>query len=187
MEPGRSVRIVGDGMVMRADAFGGAPVPVLVLDCTPFPDIREAIRVAEYEPDGDVKSVWGTGGGRVGLLIELIRPAPTSFLIDFDLATQGILPELAMGTGLIEIKAGHPQSTFKSTFKESGMYVEVPSREDFTPWPAVFVKALMEQARRGGAKTVDARRAAEKTYEYISSVANARMRGGTESPSEAVH
>lgn len=176
VDPGQVVRVVGDGMIMAVDVFGGAPVPVLVLDCEKHPQIAEAIRVSEYEPDGDVRVLWGRDKRYVGLVVELVRPAPVSFVISFDLETQGILVELALTAGAVQIKAGDGTSTFKSTFNHNGLYIEVPPRDEFPPWPAIFISALMDVNRRQGARPLDARRAADSTYEWIASLASARIK-----------
>lgn len=186
VDPTRVVRIVGDGMVASHLAFGGAFIPVLVLDCSAFPDISDAIRVAEYEPDGDAICQWATSRGNAGLLVKLVRPAPTEFIIGFDLPSQGILVELALRGGVVQIKSGTSGSSFKSTFTQNGLYIDVPGNEDFSPWPNVFKTALMEQARRSGARTVAARQSAEKTFEHIASLAGSRMRGAPNETSQDV-
>lgn len=181
IDPSSIVRIVGDGFIAVQDAYGGAGIPVLVLDCAHRPEIAEAIRVSEFEPDGDVFCQWGFGTGWVGLNVDLVRPAPTSFLIYFELATQGILVETALSAGLVQIKAGDENSSFKAYLNAPGLYVEVPSSEDFSPWPAVFVRALMERFRREGMKSLQARKAAEQAYQSMLAMTRVRLPQGEQS------
>lgn len=154
---------------------------MLVVDSGRVPELGEAIRSAEYEPDGDARSRWGTSGNAVLLHIELLRPVPTTFAVHFPLATQGILVESALSAGVVQLKAGKPGSSFKSTFNDRGLMVEVPGVEEFPPWPTIFVRALMEHYRREGMKAIEARQAAEGAYASMTSVARFRLgpSGGT--------
>jgi len=171
IDPSAIVRIVGDGLIATLDSFGGAGVPVLILDTEHLPQLAEAIRVSSLEPDGDAVCQWGTAEGSVILNIELGRPLPTAFVIHFDLGKQGILVESALSARAVQLKSGSPGDSFKSTFSESGLVVEVPGPESFPPWPAVFIRSIMENYRRGGMKTVEARAAAEQAYTAMLSTA----------------
>lgn len=170
------VRVVADGAV-AGQVRDGATLPVLVVDATTVPEIADAIRAAEFEPDGDVQIIWGRERRTTApfLEVKLIRPVPVRFVIAFQIPEQALLVDTTLEARGFYLKAGGPKATFKSTFADPSIIVDVHPTEFNASWPAMYKRILMDQMRRGGMPVRDLRSAADAAYDRLRMVSMLRV------------
>lgn len=169
-------RIIGDGS-MAGPVREGMNIPVLVVDATNIPAIREAIQSANYEPDGDVKTAWAEDRKSRNLLLHVVlqRPTPAEFVVIFNMPKEGILIDGLLEARGFYLKAGKPGDSFKSTFDDASILVDVPPSQFNESWPARYRGSMMEEFRRRGLGSKEARAAAEKTYVDVRQITTFRM------------
>lgn len=170
------VRIVANGAI-AGQVRDGVNLPVLIVDATTVPEIADAIRAAEYEPDGDIRISWGEDRRTKAPLldIELIRPVPAHFVIAFKVPNQALLIETALEARGFYLKAGSPTDTFRSTFADPSIIVDVHPSPFNTTWPARYKRILMDELRRGGMTLREARSGADEAYDRLRMVSTFRV------------
>lgn len=172
------VGIVGNGTIAGPDQ-NGINIPVLVVDGTSVPAIADAIRAAEYEPDGDVQTAWGKDRRTQNelLVVNMTRPVPASFVIEFTMPGHGILVDAVLAAHCFYLRAGGPEDSFMTTFADRQIIVDVHPSEYDDRWPAVYKRALMKDFRRRGLSITRARTAAEELYEQSHKMTTFRLPG----------
>lgn len=170
------VRVVANGAI-AGQVRDGAALPVLVVDATTLPEIADAIRAAEFEPDGDVRTIWSRERrtGAPFLEVELIRPVPVRFVIAFEIPEQALLIDTTLEARSFYLKAGGPDATFESTFADPSIIVDVPPTEFNASWPGMYKRILMDQLRRDGLPVRAARSAADAAYDRLRMVSTFRI------------
>lgn len=168
------VQIAGNGMIAGPD-YHGVAVPILVLDTSDHPEIRRAIVASKEEPDGDVNSNWAMSGGNPLLVLQLVRPVPAHFAIEFKMPNEGILVDAILKAGRLHIKAGTSTSSFKSTFQDNSLVVGVPHGGFERSWTAIYEKALAQQYRSNGFGIAAARASAYDARQTIERFTSLRI------------
>lgn len=151
-------------MISEVRAGAGRPEPILIVDSAHLPQVKEAVRVAEHEPDGDVTAAWGVTKRTVMLHVILDRPVQTEFWIRFSLPKHGATVQAALNARVVRILVGKPGDTVRSTMSEGGLRIEIPGADYMPHWPAPFLTAFMEHRREAGVSTMQARREADNAY-----------------------
>jgi len=176
IDPSLIVRIVANGSI-AGQVRDGANLPVLVVDTTNVPAIDHAIRVAQYEPDGDVRVTWGTARKtKTPLLhVEMLRPVPVEFVVAFEMPEQAILIDAMLEARAFYLKAGQIGDTFKSTFAAPTIIIDVHPSDFNATWPSRYVRILMDEFRRTGTPFREARIAAEAAYAHVRRMTTLRV------------
>jgi len=151
---GRVVRATSSAAIANVDTAGGRLIPLVMIDASEHPEIRELIRAHKHTPAGDCVSQWATPIGNpssVHLRLEFIRPVATSFIVEFELpklagAIDNILRAKSMF--LLEGKEG---STFTSTEGQPRILMEMPSTGFEPTWERIFRSSLVRMFRDEGA------------------------------------
>jgi len=177
------VNIIANGS-LAGPVREGVNIPILVVDGTKIPALAEAIAAAKYERDGDVQTVWAQDRRTKNFIlhVQLLRPTPAEFLIVFAMPKQAILIDGILESGAVYLKPGKDGDTFRSTFSDESLLVDVPTSEFNSRWPARYRGALMESLRRKGLNAKEARVGAEETYAKLRLITTLRM-PATSSPS----
>lgn len=176
IDPSLILDIVANGSI-AGQVRDGVNLPVLVVDASTMPAIAQAIRVAQYEPDGDVRVTWGTARKTDAPLlhVEMLRPVPVEFVIAFEMSEQAILIDAILEAKAFYLKAGRIGDTFKSTFAAPAIIVDVHPSDFNATWPSRYIRILMDEFRRRGTPLREARSAAEAAYAQIRTMTTLRV------------
>lgn len=172
------VPVVGDGAI-AGPVLEGVNVPLLILDTTTRPDIAELIRVHEFLPPGDVVSTWGGLHGQpqtVLLVLDFQRPIEARAVLSFEIASQGMLIELALTARAMYLQAGRPGDRIIHDPSRPKLLIELPESEFKRKWDELFRRGLTDSFRQefGLPKRV-ARERAAKMIEELRAITTFRM------------
>jgi len=138
-------------------------MPVVMVDTSDRPDIDELIRVHRFTPPGDCSSRWATaldGGESVFLILKFARPLEADLTIEFNLERHsGLVDNILRARGLYLLH-GLDDDTFTTTTENQRILVELPPTGFERTWEGVFRRHVAKIARREGASSSQARRAA---------------------------
>ena len=161
---GPLLEVIAAGGVAHPDHNEGEVVPHIIVDATSFPALSEAISVQESAPPGDVKSQWATLASDrtiVVLQLELLRPVPLTFAIQFDGKRRAATIDAIMDLKKMHLQAGKPGDTMYSTMGTPAMAVEVLGTSE--GWPKQVRRILERQLAREGVRRQDIRAAVDAT------------------------
>lgn len=160
------VPIIADGAVATRQPLSGHLVPVLILDTSDRADIVELIRIQRHLPPGDVVSSWG-GHSRTArtilLLLEVSRPLRTKILLEFDIATQGILVDFILAVRAVGLQGGTLGDRLSTTMEHDRMILEVAATGFEPKWNELLRRELNRDYRRQGLTKRQANQATEQT------------------------
>lgn len=159
----RPVRIVGDAAVATGSLSEGRLVPVLIVDASDRPDIKELVRVHQDLNPGDVSLWWGQRKkqeGSVILIVQFERPIELTMVIEFDIESQGSLVDLILRSRAFFLQTGQEGDRFIITQNRPRIIVDVPDMGFEPVWEKLLVKRLTRSFRKEGHSRSNARKAA---------------------------
>lgn len=163
---------------MAGAAWDGVTMPVLVLDASRMPTLREAIDASRYEPDGDVQIVWASHAKlrRQALQVTLIRPVPFEFYIAFDVPKHALLIDGILQARGFFLKAGEPGVTLQGSMRLPALHIDVPETPFNSEWYSILIKALVDDFRKKGSSIKEARIQAESAFEKLREITSFRFK-----------
>jgi hypothetical protein len=156
------VEIVGDAAISTNAVGDGRFVPVVILDTTQRRDIADLIAIHDKVPPGDALSAWASLQGfkdHLALVLRFLRPAELDLALNFNLAKQGSVVELALRARAIYLQAGKPGDRFYRTSDAPRIIVEIGGQIPAHRWDELWRKAIKRELRAKGFSRSDAKRA----------------------------
>lgn len=171
--------IVGDGALAGPVAHGRL-VPLLILDTSNRPDVREVLRVHEHLPPGDVTFHWAysrDSDDEVALDLRFIRPMDVKLLLRFSIERQAILVEAMLNGQGVWVQAGAPGDRLATTMDAHRVLVELPDTGFQPTWDKLWLKRMTRVvARRQRISRRKARPLAKNVIEDLRGVARLRLK-----------
>lgn len=172
--------IVRDGAIATPEWGDGRLIPVLVVDCSNRPDVRDLIYAHEHLPPGDVKITWGRRQFQkrtVFLLLEFQRPSEVSAILEFDITEQGGLVDGILHAHGLYLQPLESGARVIEGIDKGKILVEVPDTGFMPTWTEIYRKRLLKKFRKSGLARAEADRATEEHIKRIREIWRMRMNG----------
>ena len=160
----KPVPIVWDAAIATRGLGEGRLIPLVIVDTTERPDFEELVRAHTYLSPGDANFRWAQLDAykdSVALIIDFIRPAELTVIINFNVARQGVLvDQILRGRGLY-IKPGRLGDRLSTTMDSPRILVEVGNLGFEAEWTNIFMKAIVNRFRAEGLNRRQAKGAAQ--------------------------
>lgn len=160
---GPPLKVVSDAAIAIGEVGEGRLIPLIIVDATPRPDLKELIRVHQFTPPGDVSSQWLAIEGekmRVGLLLTFSRPSKLTTIIHLDADKQAPVIDQILTAQSLYLQAGAEGDRFITTRDAPKILVEVPAKHFLTPWNEIYHKVVFHRLRKEGFSRQQAKEAA---------------------------
>ena len=147
------LKIVSDAGVSNSTLADGRLVPVLLVDCSSRPDIKDLIKAHAYISPGDVKTQWGKrskASKTYILILSFEKPSKCKTLLEFDILKQGGIVDQIMRSEAFILQYAEEGERFATTLNREKIVVEVPSTTARPPWNEELFKALESDAKSKG-------------------------------------
>lgn len=172
------VPIVGDGAIAGPIADGRL-LPVLILDTSDKPQVRELIRVHGLLPAGDARSQWASSRDDDDVVILQLwfeRPIAADLILRFSIEHQAILVESMLTGGGVYLQSGRSGDRLMNTMDEPRILVELPDT-GFRPfWDSLLLDRMtVVMARRLGVPRRKGRPAAAAVIDEMRKLARLRI------------
>lgn len=158
-EHGLPLRVVWDAAVQMREFADGSPIPLLILDTSLRSDVARFINVHTEVEAGEVEFRWGQLTDKPthwALIVDATLPISCKFIIEFEIAHQGILVETMMNSHACYLQAGSLQDTFMGTVQTCKTLVNLPDVEAKPHWDKIFYETLFQKYRKVGLNRKDA-------------------------------
>lgn len=180
-EEAHVVAIVGDGAIAAHGVGDGRFIPLIIFDATNRPDLAEVIEAQAHLSSGDVVVQWGSLAKRhdhIILLLRFQRPTERVAIIEFEIATHGILVESILQSKGLYIQAGKVGDRLKHDVNRPKMLIEVPDTGIRTLWDKLHFDAVVKRMRRNGLSRHAAKQAARTALGQLRELAGFRLKPG---------
>jgi hypothetical protein len=162
------VRATSSAAIASRTVAGGRLIPLVMIDASARPEIKELIRVHEFTGAGDCTSQWATilrDPDHVHLLLRFSRPVETHVTIDFELPKfAGAIDNVLRGKALYLLH-GEEGSTYTTTQDEARILIEIPETGFRRVWDRIFPSAIAKSLVADEGMT--AREARETAREFV--------------------
>lgn len=162
--PLKPVPIVRDGAIGHPDWGEGRLIPVLVLDTTEHAHVESLIAMHAHASPGDVTVQWGSrplSRRTVLLHVSFSRPTLCEFVLQFNIAMQGIVVDSILHSHGLMIVAGRAGDRVVTTLDAPRIIMEIPDTGFLTTWTPIFLTALRKRFDKNGLSKKQALAAAE--------------------------
>lgn len=155
----KPIPIVGDAAIATQQMGDGRLIVLLIVDTSERADLQELIRLHALLPPGDVGCQWGSlkSDAQVALILNFIRPAEMTAILEFDVVEQGCLVEQILHSNGLYLQAGKPGDKIRTTLDAPRIFIEVPDTRFRPIWDRIFRKHLTKYARLDGVSRQEAR------------------------------
>jgi hypothetical protein len=174
----KPVPIVWDAAIATRGLGEGKLIPLVIVDTTERPDFEELVRAHTYLSPGDATLSWAqldAYKGDVALIIDFMRPAELTVIINFNVARQGVLiDQILRGRGLY-IQPGRLGDRLLTTMDSPRILVEVGNLGFEAEWANIFLKAIVTHFRTKGLNRRQAKEAAQGFIEEWRRIGGFRM------------
>jgi hypothetical protein len=170
--------IVRDGAIATPEWGDGRLIPVLVVDCSNRPEVRDLIYAHEHLPPGDVKVTWGRRlyqKRTVFLLLEFQRPSDITAVIEFDVTEQGGLVDGILHAHGVYLQPLESGAKVIEGINKGKILVEVPDTGFMPKWTEIYSRRLLKKFRKNGLARAEADRATEEHIKRIREIWRLRM------------
>jgi hypothetical protein len=174
------IPIVHDGAIAGAIADGRL-LPVLLIDTSERPDVRELLRVHEHLGSGDVEFDWGLSlesKDDVILHLRFLRPMEVHVLLLFDVRHQAILVEGILSGGGIYLQDARPGDRLSTTLDAHRVLIELPDTGFRAVWDPHLLERTTALLRKRGIPRRSAPHAAAALIHDLKEMASFRVRVG---------
>jgi hypothetical protein len=182
------VPIVHDAAIAGPIADGRL-LPVLFIDTSERPDVRELLRVHEHLRSGDVEFDWGLSRERKDdaiLYLQFVRPLEVEMILVFDVRRQAILVEGILSGGGVYLQDARPGERLSATLDSSRLLIELPDTGFQSHWDKYLLERTTALLRERGVPRRSAPRAAAVAIGEMKKLASFRMRAAAQpGPSES--
>jgi hypothetical protein len=172
------VPIVHDGAIAGPMADGRL-LPVLFIDTTERPDVRELFRVHQHLGSGDVEFDWGLSlesKDETILYLRFLRPVEVKVILLFDVRRQAILVEGILSGGGVYLQDARHGDRLSTTLDEYRILIELPD-SGFRPlWDRYLLRRTTALLRKRGVPRRTAPRVAATAIGEMKKIASFRLR-----------
>lgn len=156
------IPIVGDGAIVQRGEAWGKFVPVLLLDSSQRPDVRELLRL-HAEGMGDVTYNWRLNAREpytVFLSLAFDRPVKCFFTVEMPVAKYGGLIDIVVANEVISLQSAKAGDRLSEKTNEDRIIVQVGSESFRTMWYDYYEKSTIAFFLARGFSRAEARRSA---------------------------
>jgi len=167
---GAPVPIVSDAAIATHIVGNGSFIPHVILDTSERHDVLSLIQHHEHFPPGDALSAWGSVSDpkkKIALMIRFERPMEVDIVLEFDIATQGSVVDMALRTRAIYLQAGKPGDRLSRAFDSSRIIVELGGEMPADKWQELWQHVIRKKLQANGMSRAEAKRS---SLEYIKRV-----------------
>ena len=164
------VPIVADGAIGTGKIAEGKILPVLLLDTSERPDLKQLIDNHEHTGPGDVQTTWVYIGVRkelILLVLEFKKPSELTIILEFEIASQGILVDQIMRSGAVYLQDGKEGDKVSERVEAPSIVAEVGARTQGLDWDKNWHKQLAKSLRSKGLTRAQSNIAARKAIESM--------------------
>lgn len=157
------VKATGSAGLASKNIAGGRLIPLVMVDTSGRPAIKELIRAHEFTDSGDCVSIWATPIGpadEVYLVLKFERPVEVEVTIEFDLDLHSGLVDNLMRAGGMYLLHGLVDDTFTSTTGRPRILIELPTTGFEKSWEGIFKRSMAKKFREQGCSRSKASRLA---------------------------
>jgi len=192
------VPIIHDGAIAGPIADGRL-LPVLFIDTSQRPDVREFLRIHEHLGSGDVEFDWGLSRESKDdaiLHLKFVRPMDVEMILLFDVRQQAILVEGILSGGGVYLQDARPGDRLTTTLDACRVLIELPDTGFRSYWDRYLLDRTTALLRKRGIPRRAAPRAAPDAIREMRKMVSFRMHPSVEPrshapepppPSDAVH
>lgn len=158
------VPIIHDGVEAARGVGDGRMFPVVIIDASARPDIKDMIKAHKHSGLGDVETYWIKFPSRkdsIGLVLSITQPSRCIIMLEFNLERQGGLVDQIVQSQGLYLQCGRKGDRLITTRGEERILAEVPSKEFRNEWEKIFQQSLENRYRGEGLNRREARRASE--------------------------
>lgn len=174
--------VVRDGAIATPEWGDGRLIPVLVVDCSNRPDVRDLIYAHEHLPPGDVKVTWGRRlyqKRTVFLLLEFQRPSKVTAVLEFDITEQGGLVDGVLHAHGVYLQPLESGARVVEGLNKGKILIEVPDTGFMPTWTKIYNGRLLKMFRKRGLNRAQADRATGEHIKRIREIWRLRMNGSS--------
>ncbi|MFA6815027.1 MAG: hypothetical protein WCQ87_01950 [Parabacteroides sp.] len=161
------VLIISDAVVATRGIADGRIIPVLIIDTSFRPDIKNMIQAHKNIGAGNTKSAWSITSkfirfnlNKISLILMMLKPCECIIKLEFDIVRQfGIVDQIIHAQG-VYIQSGKEGDRISTTLNHTRILVEVPSRPFRDEWNKILHRALSKHYRKKGLSRSDSKNAA---------------------------
>lgn len=157
------LRIISDAAMATRVLGEGRLIPVLIVDASERPDVRELLSLQEYLLEGDAESQWGQSlknKADVMLMIRFLRPTELTMLIDFEIPRQAGLVDMILKARALYLQLGAEGDRLGNTAGEKKLRIEIVGT--FPQWEDMMFQRVFQDFRGRGLSRPEAKRAAKE-------------------------
>lgn len=176
------VPIVHDGAIAGSIADGRL-LPVLLIDTSLRPDVRELLRVHEHLGSGDVEFDWGLSRESKDdaiLYLRFVRPVDAEVILLFDVRRQAILVEAILTGGGAYLQDARPGDRLSTTLDAHRVLIELPDTGFRPTWDQYFLDRTTAFLRKRGVPRRTAPQAAAAVISEMKTIVSFRMLPATQ-------
>ncbi len=176
------VPIVHDGAIAGPIADGRL-LPVLFIDVSERPDVRELLRVHEHLGSGDVEFDWGLSRERKDdamLHLRFVRPMDVEMILVFDVRREAILVEGILSGGGVYLQSARPGDRLSTTLDAHRVLIELPDTGFRPYWDRYLLDRTTALLKERGIPRRTAPHAATVAIDEMKKLAGFRMRATVE-------
>lgn len=159
------VPIMWGGLVDDTKLLDKSRIPVLGLNLSSRPDIREMLRVHSVQQKGDVESRWASWSeesSTILLLLSFLKPSELKVILEFDIAEQGLLVDLILHRRAVGLQPSQPGEV-PLAVNQGCLFLEVIATGFESKWDELLRRELKRSYRNEGMRRKLADQRAERT------------------------
>ncbi|GAA4929391.1 hypothetical protein [Actinomycetospora succinea] len=141
------IPIVGDGAIVQRGEAWGKLIPVLLIDSSERPDVRELFRL-HSDGMGDVTYKWRLGSREpytAFLTLSFERPVRCSFTLELPVNKYGGLTDIAVANELVSLQSAKAGDRLSDKPNEDRIVVQVGSDTFRAMWYDYYEKATISR------------------------------------------
>lgn len=168
--------VVADGGLAVKGTGGGRMIPVMMVDLSGRPSVRELLRMHEHLGQGDCHSQWGQNTDKdVFLRLRFERPIEMTLGVVFELPRQAHLVDSILTAHAMYLQHGVEGDRMSTTQGERSILIELPSTGFEDRWEKLFPAALARQLTEAGMKRSEAKTAAADMVQKWRTIGSIRL------------
>ena len=164
----RIVSVVATSSIASIGIADGKNLPVIFIDTTNRPDIKNAIHNHLFVESGDVSTAWvrvdTKDNDNIQLLIELKKPSECKFVINFEIYKHGGSVDLIMNNGGCYLQSAEDGTKVSQSINAPRILVEVISPKILNEWDKIYQLGITRMFIR---KKIKPKKAADMAESFI--------------------
>ena len=158
--------IISDAIIARKDLADGRMIPLLIIDTSHRPDVKDMIKAHELTGAGDVESIWFFPSRfdrrNVNILLIITKPSKCLILLEFNVLRHGgVVDQIIHSQGLY-LQSGNLGDRLSTTIDHERLLIEIPSKHFKNEWDNVLRKTIFKDFKNKGLSRTEAKIATQR-------------------------